>query len=136
MDLAAAVRIVKDASPEARIVADGVAYAPHLPVDVAASEVDWWAHPRMAAAESALLRAPAALCDNITISPYRRLSLGRRRNIHRVQIVNSILTCNVTIQVVNNGLAHGRVVAVVAEARVKQCCNCGCPWTSVGPCPM
>ena len=41
LDLEAAVRIVKDAAPEARVVADGVAFAPHLPVDVAAWGVDW-----------------------------------------------------------------------------------------------
>jgi len=41
LDLASVVKIVKDAAPEARVVADGVAYAPHLPVDVAAWGVDW-----------------------------------------------------------------------------------------------
>ena len=41
LDLAAVVRTVKDAAPEARVVADGVAFAPHLPVDVAAWGVDW-----------------------------------------------------------------------------------------------
>ena len=41
LDLAAVVKIVKDAAPQARVVADGVAYAPHLPLDVAAWGVDW-----------------------------------------------------------------------------------------------
>lgn len=43
MDLAEVVRLVKAASPEARVVADGVAYAPHLPIDVKAWGVDWCA---------------------------------------------------------------------------------------------
>ena len=43
LDLAEVVRLVKEKSPEARVVADGVAFAPHLPVDVAAWGVDWCA---------------------------------------------------------------------------------------------
>ncbi len=50
--MAAAVRIVKDAAPEARVVADGVAYAPHLPVDVAAWGVDWCAPAHTTAAHA------------------------------------------------------------------------------------
>lgn len=43
MDLAEVVRAVKAISPKARIVADGVAYAPHLPMDVQKWGVDWYA---------------------------------------------------------------------------------------------
>ena len=41
IDLAEVVALVKAASPGARVVADGVAYAPHLPIDVQAWAVDW-----------------------------------------------------------------------------------------------
>ena len=40
LDVPALVREVRAASP-AHTVVDGVAYAPHLPVDVAAWGVDW-----------------------------------------------------------------------------------------------
>lgn len=41
MDLAEVVRAVKAISPKARVIADGVAYAPHLPIDVQKWGVDW-----------------------------------------------------------------------------------------------
>ena len=43
MDLAEVVRVVKGVSPEVHVIADGVAYAPHLPVDVQEWGVDWCA---------------------------------------------------------------------------------------------
>lgn len=44
VDLAEVVRLVKqEAGPQARVVADGVAFAPHLPMDVSAWGVDWCA---------------------------------------------------------------------------------------------
>lgn len=41
MDLAEVVEVVKAISPKARVIADGVAYAPHLPINVEAWGVDW-----------------------------------------------------------------------------------------------
>jgi len=41
-DLAAIVRRVKSIAPNARVVADGVAYVPHRAVDVEAWGVDWY----------------------------------------------------------------------------------------------
>ena len=43
VDVASVVRLVRSIAPRARVVVDGVAYAPHLPIDVAAWDVDWYA---------------------------------------------------------------------------------------------
>ncbi|DBB10346.1 TPA: hypothetical protein ACH3X3_001906 [Trebouxia sp. C0006] len=44
VDVGAAVKMIRagPAGDETRIVVDGVAYAPHLPIDVAGSGVDWY----------------------------------------------------------------------------------------------
>lgn len=42
-DVPRIVQLVRSIAPRARVVVDGVAYAPHLPVDVAAWDVDWYA---------------------------------------------------------------------------------------------
>lgn len=41
LDVAAVVAAVRRCAPRARVVVDGVAYAPHLPIDVSAWGVDW-----------------------------------------------------------------------------------------------
>ncbi|GLC44101.1 hypothetical protein PLESTM_001556000 [Pleodorina starrii] len=42
LDLASVVRLVRARAPGAQVVADGVAYAPHRAIDVAAWGVDWY----------------------------------------------------------------------------------------------
>ncbi|PNH07031.1 Cysteine desulfurase [Tetrabaena socialis] len=42
LDLAAVMQMVRSAAPEAQVLADGVAYAPHRAMDVAGWGVDWY----------------------------------------------------------------------------------------------
>ena len=44
VDLAGIVRAVKERAPNAKTFVDGVAYAPHLVVDVKQSDVDWYVY--------------------------------------------------------------------------------------------
>ena len=41
LDAPALVAAVRSHAPQAQVVLDSVAYAPHLPIDVAAWGVDW-----------------------------------------------------------------------------------------------
>lgn len=43
VDVGAVVKLVRAKAPRARVVVDGVAYAPHRAVDVEAWDVDWYA---------------------------------------------------------------------------------------------
>jgi cysteine desulfurase family protein (TIGR01976 family) len=43
-DIKAAVSLIRERAPRARVVVDGVAYAPHRPIDVADLGVDWYVY--------------------------------------------------------------------------------------------
>lgn len=72
LDLGEVVWTVKSAAgPQARVVADGVAFAPHLPIDVSAWGVDWCVIPPSMRPQRRTEHQPGAslrlcLCDMLS----------------------------------------------------------------------